>query len=70
MCYRRKNGNKLLDKKKSLHGNLSYDFSLYSFKTSESDIFTQTGPAKIMYDIKFDKKSYVMFTFSTEFEVI
>lgn len=42
-------------KKKSLHGNLSYNISLYSFKTSESDIFTQTGPAKMMYDIKFDK---------------
>lgn len=48
----------------------TYNFSLYSFKTSESDIFTQTGPAKMMFDIKFDKKSYVMFTFSTEFEVI
>lgn len=34
----------------------TYNISLYSFKTSESDIFTQsTGPAKIMYDIKFDK---------------
>lgn len=32
-------------KKKSLHDNLSYNISLYSFKTSESDIFTQTGPA-------------------------
>lgn len=33
----------------------TYNISLYSFKTSESDIFTQTGPAKMMYDIKFDK---------------
>lgn len=39
MCYWWKNGNKLFDKKKLLYCNLFYDFFLYLFKISESDIF-------------------------------